>query len=97
MIAKERDELLIRLDERQKQILDMNISQEKHLATLNDKVYKNIMRIAQNSERIGSIEKVIGDGVPIRFTNKQYVAGGISAITLLSTLALTACKLLGWL
>ena len=96
MNVKERDELLIRIDERQKAIYEMNINQEKHLSALNSKVADNVLKIAFHTVKISNIEKVITDGVPLRFTRKQYTAVGISALTILSTLAITIGKLTGW-
>ena len=92
----ERDELLIRMDERQKQIYDMNMQQEKHLSDLNSKVVHNIVKLANHSEKIFTIEKILEQGVPLKLTKKQMAAGGGSVLTIVGSLLIALGKLAGW-
>jgi len=96
MNETERDELLIRMDERQKAIYTITLNQETHLAKLNSKVADHVLKIAFNQEKISNIEKFIENGIPVRFTKKQYTAAGISAMTLISTLIIAVGKMIGW-
>ena len=96
MNEEKRDELLIRIDERQKQIFDLNIRQEQHLSDLNSKVNINVIKLVAHEGRLNTMEKILADGTPIRFTKKQYAAGLASGLTILATLAVTISKMLGW-
>ena len=96
MNVAERDDLLIRMDERQKQIFDMNMMQERHLSELNAKVVHNVIKIAANEGRILTVERILEQGVPLKLTKKQIAAGGGSILTVVSSLVLAAGKLAGW-
>lgn len=94
--AGERDELLIRMDERQRQIYEMNLLQEKHLSDLNSKVVHNMLKIASNENRIYNVEKILEQGVPLRLTKKQMTAGGGSIVTIVASLLFAIGKAAGW-
>ena len=96
MEEEKRDELLIRIDERQKQILELNVRQEKHLSDLNSKVNLNVIKLVSHDGRLASIDKILEIGIPLRLTKKQYAAGGGSLLTILATLMLAVGKALGW-
>jgi len=96
MKVLERDELLIRMDERQKQILDMNIRQESHLQNLNSKVADNVLNIATNRQRLTVLEKCIEEGVPIRMSRRQILIGGTSISSVLGALIALIGKWSGW-
>ncbi|MBU0650739.1 hypothetical protein KKC59_02400 [bacterium] len=96
MDAKSRDELLIRMDERQKQIFNMNMLQEKHLSDLNSKVVHNVVKITTNENKILNIERILDEGIPLKLTKKQIVAGSGSIVTIVASLLLAVGKLVGW-
>jgi len=96
MDAKSRDELLIRMDERQKQIFNMNMLQEKHLSDLNSKVVHNVVKITTNENKILNIERILDEGIPLKLTKKQVVAGSGSIVTIVASLLLAVGKLVGW-
>ena len=60
MKANERDELLIRLDERTANIYHLTEKQEKHLSDLNDAVAKNTIGMAVAKSGIKRIYWVAG-------------------------------------
>jgi len=93
---EKRDELLIRIDERQKAVYEITLSQEKHLASLNAKVAEHVVKIAVNRNDISELQRVIAEGVPIRFTGKQYAAGALSILTISATLFISVGKFAGW-
>ena len=96
MDAKSRDELLIRMDERQKQIFNTNMLQEKHLSDLNSKVVHNVVKITTNENKILNIERILEEGIPLKLTKKQMVAGSGSIVTIVASLLLAVGKLVGW-
>ena len=92
----ERDDLLIRLDERSRNTYHLMEKQERHLATLNEKVAHNQMNIDRNHNRVTVVEESLKVGLPLRVSKKQ-VAGGSSAIVTVMALTLGAMgKILGW-
>ena len=98
MNVKERDELLIRIDERQQNILTLTMAQEKHLRTLNSKVASNMLNIDRNDKRLIRVEACIDSGVPykIKLTKKQMMAGGGTAIPLTTMVLYGLGHLVGW-
>jgi len=93
---QERDELLIRLDERTDNIYKLTEKQEKHLSELNDKVSKNTINVDRNDKRIVRLEECIANGVDLHLTKRQVTVGGASVVSLI-ILALTALgTILGW-
>ena len=96
MNAQERDNLLIRMDERQQSILKLIEEQETHLRELNNRVAKNVLDIFRNSLKVVEIEKCITDGVPIRVTKRQTIIGGTSAMTFFSLLLALIGKINSW-
>jgi len=71
MNATQRDELLIRLDERTCNIYTLTEKQEKHLSLLNDSVAKNTMHTAVNKNSIFWLRIISG-----------IVVSGLMAISL---------------
>ena len=59
MNAQERDELLIRIDERTRNIHKLTEAQEQHLLLLNTHVAENIKQIAANTECVKSNSQTI--------------------------------------
>lgn len=59
MKPKERDELLIRLDERSRNIWTLTERQEEHLAKLNDSILKHATQITSNKTHIWWIVRVL--------------------------------------
>ena len=59
MNAQERDELLIRIDERTRNIYHLTEKQEHHLDELNASVSKNVARIASNYEAIKGNRRIL--------------------------------------
>ena len=100
MKPAERDELLVRVDERVENIERTTDKQEKHLANLNQKVAKNVLNIDRNYNRINTLEelceKLIESGVPLRLTRKQVASGGTGVISIIVMLLVALGKTLGW-
>ena len=98
MNTKERDELLIRIDERQQNILSLTVAQEKHLRTLNSKVAANVLNIDRNDKRLARVESFIESGIPykIKLTKKQMMAGGGTVIPLTTMVLYGLGHLVGW-
>ena len=92
MRPQDRDELLVRVDEKTKYIADLSEKQEKHLASLNDKVATNVVNLAKHNERIKNIELSSN----LRLTRPQLAIGGGGIVTILATLLLTLAKAMGW-
>lgn len=95
MKPTERDELLIRVDERTKNTLDLVEKQEKHLRQLNDKVAENATNIAVNKSKIGSLEEY---GIPakISISKKQAAVGGGGLATLIVLVLVELGNSAGW-
>lgn len=97
MKVTERDAILIRLDERSKNHLELTEKQEKHLSILNNRVSKNEMNIDRNYNRINGLE-VDMSNVPRnpRLSKRQVAGGGVGIVTLV-ILALTILgNISGW-
>ena len=92
MKPEERDELLIRLDEKTGHIAMLTERQEEHLRELNKTVSKNLLNIATHNERIKTLET----GINVRLSKGQLAVGGGGIATILATLLLTLAKSLGW-
>jgi len=92
----DRDELLIRVDERLKYTCELTEKQEGHLSTLNDRVAENALNIDRNDKRINQIERVVENGVPMRLSKKQLAASGGSLATIIASAMLIIGKSLGW-
>ena len=89
MKPSERDELLVRLDERTINIYRLNEKQERHLSELNDRVAKNTINISNNNQKLDQ-------GLGLKISKGQKIGGSTGIITLLA-LAITALgKSLGW-
>ena len=91
----ERDELLGRLDERSANTYSLVEKQEKHLAKLNDKVGKNTLNIDRNHNRLTDVEKVLTDGVSLKFTKKQVIGASSGGVAVIVGILAAVCKLLG--
>ena len=85
----EKDELLIRLDERTANIYHLTEKQEAHLMELND-------RVGKNSSRLDILEIISEHGMNVRFNKKQMAGGGISLVTFMALVLVAAGKILGW-
>jgi len=96
MKPAERDDLLIRLDEKTNNIYKLTEKQEQHLATLNEKVTKNQLDISKNVSRIAMLDDSVREGVPVRLSRKQVTTGGVGIVSLLSLVLVTVGKVLGW-
>ncbi len=96
MKPSERDELLIRLDERTANIYKLSEKQEKHLSELNEQVGKNVLNIDRNHNRLTDVEGNIAGGVSLKLSKKQITTGSVSIGTILLMLAIAAGKILGW-
>ena len=63
-------------------------------------VTENTRNIAITIRRVDALErdlvKIVAEGVPIRFTRKQYSAAIAGGLTIFTTLVTTAAKALGW-
>lgn len=59
MKPKERDELLIRLDERSRNIWILTEKQENHLSKLNDSMLKHAVQISSNKTSIKWIVRIL--------------------------------------
>lgn len=59
MKPKERDDLLIRLDERSRNIWTLTERQEEHLAKLNDSMLKHAVQISSNKTSIKWLIRVL--------------------------------------
>jgi len=59
MKPKERDDLLIRLDERTRNIYRLTEKQENHLAKINDSMLKHAVQISSNKTSIRWIVRVL--------------------------------------
>ena len=95
----QRDELLIRLDERTAHIAETTESQEKHLINLNSKVAKNILNIDRDHNRISALEvsctKLIEEGVPLRFSKKQVAGSTTGVVSIIVAIIAGICKAAG--
>lgn len=96
MKATERDELLIRLDERTETIEKTTDKQEKHLVQLNEKVNSNVLNIDRNHNRIKDVEETMSQGLSIKLSGKQKATGSAGIVTLLVLLVTALGKSLGW-
>jgi len=96
MKVAERDELLIRLDERRKDIVILSEKQEKHLAVLNNRTAKLEMNVDRNHNRLLTLENLAANGFVLK-VNKKQMAGGGSLIGAIVVVVLAICKGLGWL
>ena len=92
MKANERDELLIRLDEKVNNIYSLTEKQEKHLRDLNSTVSKNATGIADHGYRLNTIET----GVNLKFSKRQIAFGSGSMVTIIIALITAIGKSLGW-
>jgi len=92
MRPNERDDLLIRLDERTINIYKLTEAQESHLRELNQRVSKNVLHIDRNDKRLLHLE----EGVNLKFTKKQIAAGSGSIMTVVATLIVAIGKIAGW-
>jgi len=59
MKPKERDELLIRLDERTRNIWTLTEKQEDHLAKINDSMMKHAVQISSNKTSVKWIVRIL--------------------------------------
>lgn len=59
MKVKERDELLIRLDERTRNIWTLTERQEDHLSKLNDSMLKHAVQISSNKTSVRWIIRIL--------------------------------------
>lgn len=59
MKVKERDELLVRLDERTRNIWTLTERQEDHLSKLNDSMLKHAIQISSNKTSIKWIIRIL--------------------------------------
>ena len=64
MKPQERDDLLIRIDERTRNIWRLTDQQEKHLSKINDSLLEHAVQITSNSNGIKWLRWVIGIGLP---------------------------------
>ena len=92
MKAEERDQLLIRLDEKTANIYKLTEQQEKHLTQLNEKVSKNVLRIAEHDFRIDTIEK----GMYLKLNKGQMAVGGGTVFSLVMAAIIAVGKTFGW-
>jgi len=93
MKPTERDSLLIRLDERSKNIYNLSEKQERHLAELNNKVAKNVADIAVNCSRL---DYLTTNSVSVRLSRKQVIVGGSSVAPFVALVLIELGKLLNW-
>jgi hypothetical protein len=96
MNPEERDELLIRLDERTKVIKKLNEQQDAKLILLNGQVLQNSQRIADNVYQIGNIKDRLSEGMPLKVTRGQYATGGAGLVGLLIPILVAVGRILGW-
>jgi len=92
MNESQRDELLIRLDERTITIREISTKNEKHLADLNNKVVENARNIALLAGRTDNLER----GLTVKFTKTQGIAGGVGISSIAGSVILLVGKSLGW-
>ena len=92
MNVAERDELLIRLDEKTANIYNLTEKQERHLSQLNDKVSKNVLNIALNEHKIEALE----NGVYLRLNRGQMAVGGGTILSLICAAVIAIGKTIGW-
>ena len=59
MKPKERDELLIRLDERTRNIWTLTEKQEDHLSKINDSMMKHAVQISSNKTSVKWIVRIL--------------------------------------
>ena len=59
MKPKERDELLIRLDERSRNIWALTEKQENHLSKINDSLLKHAIQLSSNKTSIKWIVRIL--------------------------------------
>jgi len=90
----ERDELLVRLDEKSNNIYHLVEKQERHLAELNNKVAKNVLNIDRNSNRIASLENLITSGVSLKLNKRQVTIGSAGVIAIITTIVAVLDKVI---
>ena len=93
MKVTERDDLLIRVDEKTANIYKLTEQQERHLAKLNEKVAKNVTDIATTKTRLEALET---NGLSLKLSKKQVLGGGGSVVTLLIMVLYAIGKMNGW-
>jgi len=72
----ERDELLIRLDERVGTVLITTQKQERHLAELNGRTTDSHVMANKNSNRLDVLENIAANGFQLKLNRKQVAVGG---------------------
>lgn len=100
MEPTERDELLVRIDERLKYTCELTEKQEKHLSTLNDRTRKSELNIDRNHYRLTNLEDdiktLVNCGLPLRLTKGQAIGGGSGVLGMVAVLIVSVGKILGW-
>ena len=96
MKPQERDELLIRLDERTEHTDELVEKQEKHLATLNERTAKSEMNIDRNHNRLTDIEGQLKEGLALKLSRKQVASGGVGIASVIVMVLVALGKTLGW-
>lgn len=96
MNEAERDELLIRLDEKSNNTYKLVEKQERHLAELNKQVAKNLLNIDRNHNRLTDVEDNLAGGVYLKLSKKQTATGSISVATIVIMVIVALGKVLGW-
>ena len=92
----ERDELLIRLDERVARNLILTEKQEQHLLKLNESVSKNVLHINLNHNRLNTLENIVSNGFQLKLNRKQMATGGVGFGSIILMILVATGKLLGW-
>lgn len=96
MTDEERDILLIRMDERVKNILDVNTTQEIHLKELNGSVARNTTQIAVNCSQLDRHKARLRSLEEGRLSRNQKIAGGTGVSAIIITVIIGVGQAAGW-
>lgn len=99
MKVNERDELLVRLDEKTNNIYALNEKQERHLSEINGHLADHSKRLADTEGEIRRVEQKVDERTESHISkmSRKVKFGWVSgAIVLIATLVLTIGPLAGW-